>query len=31
MKILFIGSRLFDDVSWYLKQEGITSIVTESN
>lgn len=31
MKILFIGSRLFDDVSWYLKQEGITSIITESN
>lgn len=31
MKILFIGSRLFDDVSWYLKQENITSIVTESN
>ena len=31
MKILFIGSRLFDDVSWYLKQENITSIITESN
>ena len=31
MKILFIGSRLFDDVSWYLKEEGITSILTESN
>ena len=31
MKILFIGSRLFDDVSWYTKQEGITTIITESN
>lgn len=31
MKILFIGSRLFDDVSWYLKEERITSILTESN
>lgn len=31
MKILFIGSRLFDDVAWYLKQEEITSIITESN
>ena len=31
MKILFIGSRLFDDVDWYLKSEGITSIITESN
>lgn len=31
MKILFIGTRLFDDVSWYTKQESITSIVTESN
>ncbi len=31
MKILFIGSRLFDDVAWYLKKEGITSIITESN
>ncbi|MCD7781973.1 MAG: ATP-grasp domain-containing protein [Methanosphaera sp.] len=31
MKILFIGSRLFDDVSWYLKRNNITSIVTESN
>ncbi|RAP49659.1 MAG: carboxylate--amine ligase [Methanosphaera sp. SHI613] len=31
MKILFIGSRLFDDVSWYTKKEGITTILTESN
>jgi len=31
MKILFIGSRLFDDVAWYLKENNITSIVTESN
>ncbi len=31
MKILFIGSRLFDDVSWYLKENNITSIITESN
>lgn len=31
MKILFIGSRLFDDVAWYTKKEGITSVVTESN
>lgn len=31
MKILFIGSRLFDDVDYYLKEKGITSILTESN
>ena len=31
MKILFIGSRLFDDVAYYLKEEGIYSIITESN
>lgn len=31
MKILFIGSRLFDDVGFYLKEEGIESILTESN
>ncbi|WP_455645117.1 ATP-grasp domain-containing protein [Methanosphaera sp.] len=31
MKILFIGSRLFDDVAYYLNQENITSIITESN
>lgn len=31
MKILFIGSRLFDDVDYYLKEKGIYSILTESN
>lgn len=31
MKILFIGSRLFDDASWYAKQLGIETIITESN
>lgn len=31
MKILFIGSRLFDDVSWYTKEKAITTILTESN
>ena len=31
MKILFIGSRLFDDVSPYCKENNITSIITESN
>lgn len=31
VKILFIGSRLFDDVSWYAKEKGITTILTESN
>ena len=31
MKILFIGSRLLDDVSWYTKELGIETIVTESN
>lgn len=31
MKILFIGSRLFDDIAYYLKEKGIQSIVTESN
>ena len=31
MKILFIGSRLLDDVSWYTKKLGIETIVTESN
>ncbi len=31
LKILFIGSRLFDDISWYTKEKGITSIITESN
>ena len=31
MKILFIGSRLFDDVSWYTREENITTIISESN
>ena len=31
MKILFIGARLFDDIAVYTKNEGITSILTESN
>ncbi len=31
MKILFIGSRLFDDAAWYAKKLGIETIVTESN
>ena len=29
MKILFIGSRLYDDVDFYVKQKGIESILTE--
>lgn len=31
MKILFIGSRLFDDAAWYAKESGIETIITESN
>lgn len=31
MKLLFIGARLFDDVAPYIKEKGITSILTESN
>ena len=31
MKILFIGSRLYDDIDYYVKQKGIDSILTESN
>lgn len=31
MKILFIGSRLYDDVDYYVKEKGIESILTESN
>ena len=31
MKILFIGARLFDDIALYTKNEGITSVLTESN
>ena len=31
MKILFIGSRLYDDIDWYVKSKGIETILTESN
>ncbi|WP_323736666.1 ATP-grasp domain-containing protein [Methanosphaera sp. ISO3-F5] len=31
MKILFIGSRLFDDAAWYAKKHEIETIITESN
>ena len=31
MKILFIGSRLYDDIDWYVKDKGIESVLTESN
>ena len=31
MKILFIGSRLYDDVDYYVKEKNIYSILTESN
>ena len=31
MKLLFIGSRLYDDIDWYVKEKGIESILTESN
>ena len=31
MKLLFIGSRLYDDIDWYVRSKGITSILTESN
>ena len=31
MKILFIGSRLYDDIDWYVKSKGIESVLTESN
>lgn len=31
MKILFIGARLFDDIALYTKNEGINTILTESN
>ena len=31
MKILFIGSRLYDDVDYYVREKGIESILTESN
>lgn len=31
MKILFIGSRLYDDLDWYVRSKNIESILTESN
>jgi len=31
MKILFIGSRLYDDVDYYVRQKNIKSILSESN
>lgn len=31
MKILFVGARLFDDIAVYVKDLGITSVLTESN
>jgi carbamoylphosphate synthase large subunit len=31
MKILFVGARLFEDIALYVKNKGITSILTESN
>jgi carbamoylphosphate synthase large subunit len=31
MKILVIGARLFDDIALYTKNQGITTVLTESN
>lgn len=31
MKILLIGARLFDDIALYTKNQGITTVLTESN
>ena len=31
MKLLFIGSRLYDDIDWYVKSKDIESVLTESN
>lgn len=31
MKLLFIGSRLYDDIDWYVKSKNIESVLTESN
>ena len=31
MKILFIGARLFDDIALYTKNQGIDTVLTESN
>ena len=31
MKLLFIGSRLYDDLDWYVRSKNIESVLTESN
>ena len=31
MKLLFIGSRLYDDIDWYVTRKGIETVLTESN
>ena len=31
MKLLFIGSRLYDDIDWYVRSKCIESVLTESN
>ena len=31
MKLLFIGSRLYDDIDWYVREKGIESVLSESN
>ena len=31
MKVLFIGSRLYDDVAYHVDKLGVESIITESN
>lgn len=31
MKLLFIGSRLYDDIDWYVRRKNIESVLTESN
>jgi carbamoylphosphate synthase large subunit len=31
MKLLFIGSRLYDDIDWYVRSKNIESVLTESN
>ena len=31
MKLLFIGSRLYDDIDWYVKSKDVESVLTESN
>ena len=31
MKVLFIGSRLYDDIDWYVRSKNVESVLTESN